>query len=83
MQKATQEKTGSEEELISDFRPETGEPHRMKTWSGQRLLGRALAIPFDYAELFHDPEAARRGEFDPFELLAKTTCATNGGEDDS
>lgn len=50
---------------------------------GQRMLGRALAVPFNYAELYRDPDAARRGEFDPDELLAKSTCASNGGEDES
>ena len=68
--------------LISFQRSES-EQERTKVWSGQRLLGRALAVPFDYAELYRDPEAARRGEFDPDELLAKSTCATNGGEDET
>lgn len=59
--------------------------NRMKVWSGSgsRLLGRALAVPFAYADLYRNPDAARRGEFDPYELLAGTTCAANGGEDDS
>lgn len=65
------------------FQPSVSEPERKKAWSGQRLLGRALAVPFNYAELYRDPEAARRGEFDPDELLAKSTCAGNGGEDES
>ena len=68
--------------LVS-FQRSASEPERMKVWSGQRLLGRALAVPFNYAELYRNPEAARRGEFDPNELLAKTTCAANGGEDEN
>lgn len=68
--------------LVS-FQRSGSEPQRAKVWSGQRLLGRGLAVPFDYAELYRDPEAARRGEFDPDELLAKSTCASNGGEDES
>jgi hypothetical protein len=62
--------------LVS-FDRSASEPERNKVWLGQRLLGRALAVPFNYAELYRDPEAARRGEFDPDELLAKTTCASN------
>jgi hypothetical protein len=68
--------------LVS-FQSSASEPERKKVWSGQRLLGRTLAVPFNYAELYRNPEAARRGEFDPTELLAKTTCAGNGGEDES
>ena len=65
------------------FRSDREKSSRTTVWSGQRLLGRALAVPFDYAELYNDPEAARRGEYDPSELFAKTTCAVNGGEDDT
>jgi hypothetical protein len=68
--------------LVS-FQQIASQPDREKVWSGQRLLQRALAVPFDYAELYRNPEAARRGEFDPEELLAKSTCASNGGEDES
>jgi hypothetical protein len=68
---------------VARFESVTSESSRMKVWSGQRLLGRALAVPFEYADLYRNPAAARRGEFDPYELLAKTTCAANGGEDDT
>jgi hypothetical protein len=65
------------------FQACASEPESKKVSLGQRLLGRGLAVPFNYAELYRDPEAARRGEFDPDELLAKSTCASNGGEDES
>lgn len=68
--------------LVS-FQTSKNEPARNRVVLGQRMLGRALAVPFNYAELYRDPDAARRGEFDPDELLAKSTCASNGGEDES
>jgi hypothetical protein len=54
-----------------------------KVWIGQRILGRVLAVPLDYAELYADPDAARRGEVKLDELALGTTCATNGNEDAS
>jgi len=51
-----------------------------KTWNGQRLLGRVLAVPVDYAELYADPQSARRGER-IYELAMASTCAINGNED--
>lgn len=52
----------------------------VKVWNGQRLLGRVLAVPVDYAELYADPQSARRGE-KIYELSMATTCAVNGNED--
>jgi hypothetical protein len=49
-------------------------------WNGQRLLGRVLAVPVDYAELYADPQSTRRGE-KIYELSLATTCAINGNED--
>ncbi|TBE31663.1 hypothetical protein U8P71_04820 [Rhizobium ruizarguesonis] len=72
----------SSDTLVS-FEVSESEPARDRVVLGQRMLGRALAVPFNYAELYRDPDAARRGEFDPDELLAKSTCASNGGEDES
>ena len=69
-------------DLVS-FQASENDPARNRVVLGQRMLGRALAVPFNYAELYRDPDAARRGEFDPDELLAKSTCAGNGGEDES
>ena len=69
--------------VSTGFRSTDSQSSRMKVWSGQRLLSRALAVPFDYADLYANPEAARRGEFDPEELFAATTCKNNGGEDDT
>lgn len=74
--------TNSSNSLVS-FQTTESEPARDRVVLGQRMLGRALAVPFNYAELYRDPDAARRGEFDPDELLAKSTCASNGGEDES
>jgi len=54
----------------------------VKVWNGQRLLGRVLAVPVDHAELYADPQAARRGE-KIYELSLGTTCAVNGNEDAS
>ncbi|UWQ46865.1 hypothetical protein [Leisingera aquaemixtae] len=73
----------STSDSLLTFSPSKTDSSRSKVVGGQRMLGRALAVPFDYAELYRDPEAARRGDFDPDELLAKSTCASNGGEDES
>jgi hypothetical protein len=51
-----------------------------KTWNGQRLLGRILAVPVDYAELYADPQSGRRGAM-IYELSLASTCAVNGNED--
>lgn len=68
---------------MSEETESSSTPALSKVWTGQRILGRILSVPIDYAELYSDPEAAKRGEVKLDELALATTCATNGGEDES